>query len=215
VYSAMLKRGPISSSVLSNLLEHSKSFHSDYEVSELLRQILSQQTLDERNRAAFFAVVSNMRSDYERHRVLSAALGTGRSSDPALLQSALAQAEKLGSDYEKGTFLEEVLKQNDIEGSVRAPFFRVVEGLSPGYERGRVLEAVARRSDASRDTVKAVLQASKGMNGYELSQLLVAVANAHTLTGDLRDAYLDAAQRLSDYEQGQVMTALVRSERRK
>ncbi|HTM24356.1 MAG TPA: M56 family metallopeptidase [Vicinamibacterales bacterium] len=215
VYSAMLKRGPISPQLLSTLLDHSRSFKSDYEVSELLRQILSQQSLDERNYAAFFAVVSGIHSDYERHRVLSVVVNKDRASDPALLQAALAQAEKLGSDYEKGTFLHEVLKQNDIEGSLRAPFFRVAAGLSSGYERGRLLQAVARRPDASRETVKAVLQAAKGMSGYDLSQVLISVANTHVLTGDLRDAYLDAADRLSGYDQGQVMTALVRSERRK
>ena len=215
VYSAMLKRGPISPQLLSTLLDHSRSFKSDYEVSELLRQILSQQSLDQRNSAAFFAVVSGIHSDYERHRVLSVVVSKDRASDPALLQAALAQAEKLGSDYERGTFLHEVLKQNDIEGSLRAPFFRVAAGLSPGYERGRLLQAVGRRPDASRETVKAVLQAAKGMSGYDLSQVLIAVANTHVLTGDLRDAYLEAADRLSGYDQDQVMAALVRSERRK
>ncbi|HYT73205.1 MAG TPA: M56 family metallopeptidase [Vicinamibacterales bacterium] len=215
VYSTMLKKGPVSSQVLSGILEHSRSFKSDYDLSELLRQILSQQPLDERNRAAFFAAVGTMHSSYERHRVLSAVVNREHSSDPALLSAALTQAERMGSDYEAATFLMEVLKQNGVEGDVRAPFFRVLARVTSSYDRGRVLQAVARRTDVNNDTLRAVLQATSGMSGYDLSQVLLAVANSHVLTGTLREAYLDAADRLSGYDQGQVMTALVKSERRR
>jgi len=215
VYSTMLKRGPVSSQTLGEILAHSKTIDSDYELSELLRQILSQQALDERNRAAFFEVTRTIDSDYERHRVLSAVISRDRPSDPALLQSALSQATSLGSDYEAATFLLEVLKQNGVEGAARDPFFKVAGGLGSGYERGRVLQEVVRKSDASADTLRAVLQASKGMSGYELSQLLQSMARTRTLTGDLRDAYLNAADALTGYEQEQVLAALVRSERRK
>ena len=215
VYSTMLKRGPVSSQTLGEILAHSKTIDSDYELSELLRQILSQQALDERNRAAFFEVTRTIDSDYERHRVLSAVISRDRPSDPGLLQSALSQATSLGSDYEAATFLLEVLKQNGVEGAARDPFFKVAGGLGSGYERGRVLQEVVRKSDASADTLRAVLQASKGMSGYELSQLLQSMARTRTLTGDLRDAYLNAADALTGYEQEQVLAALVRSERRK
>jgi beta-lactamase regulating signal transducer with metallopeptidase domain len=215
VYSTMLKRGPVSSQTLAAILAHSKTIQSDYELSELLRQILSQQTLDDRNRTAFFDVVSTIQSDYERHRVLSTVISKDRASDPAVVQAALTHASSMSSDYEAATFLLEVLKQNGVEGSAREPFFKMVSGLSSGYERGRVLQAVVAKSDASKETLMAVLRASKGMSGYDLSQLLQSIAKTHTLTGDLRDAYLDAADALSGYEQGQVLAALVRSERRK
>ncbi len=156
-----------------------------------------------------------MHSSYERHRVLSAVVNREHSSDPALLSAALTQAERMGSDYEAATFLMEVLKQNGVEGDVRAPFFRVLARVTSSYDRGRVLQAVARRTDVNNDTLRAVLQATSGMSGYDLSQVLLAVANSHVLTGTLREAYLDAADRLSGYDQGQVMTALVKSERRR
>ena len=215
VYSAMLKRGPVSSQVLSGILDHAKTMRSDYELAELLRQVLSQQTLDDRNRGAFFAAVAAMHSDYERHRALRAVISDARPIDPALLEAALTQAEKLSSDYEAATFLLEVLRQNGVEGPARAAFFRVVGTLHSGYERGRVLQAVVRKPGVSSDTLRAVLQSTHGMGGYELSQLLIALAGAHVLNGDLREAYLDAADRLASYEQGQVMSALVKSERRK
>jgi beta-lactamase regulating signal transducer with metallopeptidase domain len=213
VYSTMLKRGPVSPQTLAGILAHSTTIDSDYELSELLRQIMAQQSLDDKNRAAFFRTVTTISSDYERHRVLKAVIQPG--VDAATVEAALTQASAMSSDYEAGTFLHEVLKESRVEGSLRAPFFKVVNKLSSGYERGRVLEAVVRKPDVSNDTLREVLKSTRGMSGYELSQLLILVAGSRTLTGDLRDAYLDAADKLSGYEQGQVMTALVKSERRK
>ena len=113
------------------------------------------------------------------------------------------------------TFLHEVLKQSSIEGSMRAPFFKVVSGMSSGYEKGRCCRPSSRSPTSATTRFREVLRSTRGMSGYELSQLLQAVAGIRNLTGDLRDAYLDAAERLSGYEQGQALTALVRSERRR
>jgi beta-lactamase regulating signal transducer with metallopeptidase domain len=213
VYSTMLKRGAVSPQILTGILSHSSTINSDYELSELLRQIMSLQPIDEKNRDAFFRAVSTIKSDYERHRVLKSVVD--RTTDPATLGAALTQAGGMTSDYEAGTFLHEVLKQSNVEGPLRGPFFKVVGRMSSGYEKGRVLQAVVKRVGVSDDTLREVLRSSRGMSGYELSQLLQAVASVRTLTGDLREAYLDAADHLSGYEQGQVLTALVKSERRK
>jgi beta-lactamase regulating signal transducer with metallopeptidase domain len=215
VYSTMLKRGPVSPSILAGILANVRSIDSDYELSELLRQIVAQQPLDDRNRAAFFAAVSTIDSAYERHRVLNAVVSGDRASDPGLLEAALVSAAGLKSSYETSTFLQAVLRQNGVEGRVRAPFFSAANTIDSAYERGRVLEAVVKRTDASEETLRSVLQSSRALGGYELSQLLQALARTHTLSGGLRDAYVEAATRLGDYEQGQALTALVRSERRK
>jgi beta-lactamase regulating signal transducer with metallopeptidase domain len=215
VYSTMLKRGPVSSQILGGILANSKSISSDYELAELLRQVLAQQPLDDRNRAAFFSAVATIDGAYERRRVLSAVVSGQRPSEPALLESALSVAASNRSNYETSQFLQDVLRQNGVEGSVRAPFFAAVNSIDSNYERGRVLQTVVRRSDVSADTLRAVLQSAKGMDGYELSQLLQVTARNHSLTGDVRETYLSAADRLSDYEQGQALAALVRSERRK
>jgi beta-lactamase regulating signal transducer with metallopeptidase domain len=215
VYSTMLKRGPVSPATLGDILTNAKSITSDYELSELLRQILAQQPLDEANSAAFYAAVSTIGGAYERHRVLSAVMRGDRAGDPVVLQGALSAATGLHSDYETSVFLQEVLRQNPIEGAIRAPFFQVVDTIHGSYERGRVLQAVARRPGTTSDTVRAVLASSRALSGYELSQLLQLVANNYQMSGELRDRYLDAADRLNGYEQSQVMTALVRSERRR
>ena len=214
VYSAMLKKGPVSPQVLAGILDHARTLHSDYEVSELLRQILAQQPLDDRNRAAFVAVVETIHGNYERHRVLKAALRADGPTSPAVVEAILTQAGTMTGDYERSELLLELLRQNSIEGTLRTPFFRAVDGIHGAYERGRVLHAVVAKPDVSRDTLKLAIQATRGLASYEASQLLVAIAHRDTITGDLRDAYIDAAERLNAYDQGQVMTALVRSERR-
>jgi beta-lactamase regulating signal transducer with metallopeptidase domain len=214
VYSAMLKKGPVSPQVLAGILDHVRSLHSDYEVAELLRQILAQQPLDDRNRAAFFAAVETIHGSYERHRVLIAALRADGTTSPAVLEAILTQAGSMTGDHERSALLLEVLKQNSIEGALRTPFFRAVDGIHVGYERGRVLNAVVAKPDVSRDTLKLAIQETRDLPSYEASRLLIAIAGRDTITGDLRDAYIEAADRLSSYEQGQAMTALVRSERR-
>ena len=215
VYSTMLKRGAVSSQTLGQLLDYTSSIDSDYELSELLRQIVAQQPLDDKNRAAFFRALGTINSAYERRRVLSAVISDTRPSDPAVVEAALNAASTMQSDYETSQFLQEVLKQNSLEGTVRAPFFKALAGVGSNYERGRVLQAIIRKPDASKDTLREALRATSGMSGYELSQVLQLVARTHTITADLREAYLDAADRLSGYEQNQVLSALVRSERSK
>jgi hypothetical protein len=185
-------------------------------LSELLRQILSQQALDDRNRPAFFKAAATISGDYERHRVLSAVIGPRQGPiDQASLDAALTQAASMNSDYEAATFLLELLRQNSIEGPSRAGFFKAAGTLDSNYERGRVLQEVAKRPNASDETLLDVLRLAKSMSGYELSQVLQTVARNRTLTGNVRESYLDAADQLSGYEQTQALSALVRSERRK
>jgi bla regulator protein blaR1 len=207
----------VSPSILAGILQSAHSMDSNYELSELLRQIASQQEVDAQNRAAFFALAGGMSSDYERHRVLSAAVGGTRQPSAETMKAAL-DAAKFSSDYEASQFLQEILKKSNVEAALSAPFFQVVRGISSNYEKGRVLQAVVRKSGTTPETLRGVLQAAQAgqaMSGYELSQLLQTIAANHVVTGDVRDAYLAAADRLGDYEQGQAMAALVRSERRR
>ena len=211
----MLKRGPVSSATLAGILAHATTIDSDYELSELLRQILSQQTLDDRNRAAFFRA---RRDDRQRLRAPPRAERRGRTAArPRHLEAALdAGREHRQRLREPGRSCRKSCKQSGVEGAVRAPFFKVVSthGLRL-RERPRAAGGRRRSPASATDTLRDVLQSSRGMSGYELSQLLQTVAAARSLTGDLRDAYVDAADRLSGYDQSQVLAALVKSERRR
>jgi hypothetical protein len=199
------------------ILQSARSMDSNYELSELLRQIAAQQDLDAQNRAAFFGLVGAMNSDYERHRVLSAAVGGTRQVSADTMKAAL-EAARFSSDYEASQFLQEILKRSNVESSLSASVLPGRANISSNYEKGRVLQAVVRKSGTGADTLRAVLQAAQAgeaMNGYELSQL--APGDRREPRDQRRRArgVPAAADRLGDYEQGQAMAALVRSERRR
>jgi hypothetical protein len=135
---------------------------------------------------------------------------------PEVLTAALESAMLVRSDFETASFLLLLVRQNPVEGAVRAPFFKVASSIGSSFERGRVLQALAKRSDLSDETVLNIIRSTDGMSsGSEKSQVLLAVAGAHQLTGQGRDAYIDAAGNLGDFEQGRVLSALVKNERRR
>jgi hypothetical protein len=128
----------------------------------------------------------------------------------------LTSAAGVNSDFELASFLLQLVKQQPIEGALRAPFFRAVDSIDSAFERGRVLQAVAHRSDLSPETVLEVLRSTAGVkSNFEASSVLLAVASTHPVSGPARDAYIDIAEKLGDFEQGRALSALVRNERRK
>jgi beta-lactamase regulating signal transducer with metallopeptidase domain len=215
VYKAALKRGPLSSPILAAILDASRDIESDFEEASLLIQIAKLQPLDNTSRAPFFSALGTVASDFEHHRVLKA-LGERTDLTPETTTAMLVSGATVTSDFEAASFLLQLVSQQPIEGTLRAPFFRAVDSIGSGFERGRVLQAVARRPDASPETILALLRATAAMTGsFEASQVLLAAAAAHPIAGPARDAYIDAAEKLGDFEQGKVLAALVRSERRK
>jgi hypothetical protein len=135
---------------------------------------------------------------------------------PALLAGALERAQDVGSDFELATLLVEFVRDRSIEGPLREPFFRAADTIESNFERGRVLQAAAKRSDASDQTILAIIKSAASMNGsFESARVLLTVAGAHPLSREARDAYVDAAERLGQHDQGQVLSALVKSERRR
>lgn len=213
VYSAALKRGPVNNQILGSMLEASRGIESDYELAELLAQIAKLQSIDGA-RAAFFAALATIDSDYEQGKVLSA-LSQRTDLSAETTGSMLQSVAAMSSDYETASFLLRVAK-GPVEGAARAPFFAAVESVDSSYERSRVLQAVLRRTDLSQDSLLAVLRAMRTMSsGYEMSQVLQLMARNYSLTGQLREQYVEVAGRLGDYEQTQALAALVRSEKRR
>ena len=212
VFSSVLKREALSPDVLATMLDASTAIDSDFEAASLLIDVAKSHRLDDRTRAPFFKALGSVDSDFEQRRVLSALARTG--PDDATTVAMLEAALTVDSDFEQASFLLDVVKARSIEGTLRAPFFKAVEGLGSSFERGRVLKAIAGRADASSETVLAVLQAASGMgSSFETAEVLLAVANRHQLTGAAREAYIDAAEKLGDFEQGRALSALVKGER--
>jgi len=215
VYSAALKRGPVSSPILAGILDASTAIDSDFEEASLLVQVAQLQPLDNTSRAPFFAALKTVSSDFEHHRVLTA-LAKQTDLTPESAKAMLESAGTIGSDFEMASFLVDIAKRRNVDGALREPFFGAVHSIDSAFERGRVLKTVAARTDLPAESLLDVLRSVKTMRGnFEASQVLMEVARTHTLTDQARDLYVDAAEGLGEFEQGQVMTALVRNERRK
>ncbi|HXW08362.1 MAG TPA: M56 family metallopeptidase [Vicinamibacterales bacterium] len=212
VCSSVLKGGPLAPDLLATLLDTSTAIGSDFEAASLLVDVVKAQPLDARTRPSFFKALAGIDSDFEHRRVLTA---LARSTpDEATTAAMLESAGTIGSDFEQASLLLEIAGQQPIEGVLRAPFFKAVEGLDSSFERGRVLKAVAGRPDSSSETVLAVLSAARGIDSsFERSQVLQAVARTHQLTGAARDAYISAAEHLGEFEQSRALAALVKGEK--
>ena len=214
VYSAALKRGPVPAPLLASVLNASHDIDSDFEEATFLIEVAKLQPLDNVTRTPFFDALATVSSDFEHRRVLSALAERGQLPTD-VIAAMLASAAAVHSDFEAASFLVQVVKQQPIEGALREPFFRAVDSIDSAFERGRVLQELARRTDASPETVLALLRSTAGIKGnFEASNVLLTVAATHSLSGAARDAYIDVAQRLGEFEQGRTMSALVRNERR-
>jgi beta-lactamase regulating signal transducer with metallopeptidase domain len=214
VFSAAVKRGPVPPEVLAGILETSTAIDSDFEEATLLIQVGQVQPLDARTRGPFFTALATVGSDFEHRRVLSSLVRSDASAETIV--AMLDSCGSVNSDFEKATFLIEVLKAQTLEGPIRAPFFKAAETIGSSFERGRVLQQVMKRTDVSADTVLGVLRATQGMSsGFETSQVLLAVAANRPITGEARNLYIATAGRLGDFEEGRALSALVKNERTK
>ena len=195
------------------LAQAGREIDSDFELASFLIGSIDRLLLDDATRAAYFAAVKSIESDFEMRRVYAAALE--RRMSPELLAQVLEASAAIGSDFEHAALLTQVVSLGPVEGPIRAPLFRAIEDVGSAFERGRVLQAVAKRPDLSADAILAVLKAAQNISsGFEASNVLRTVAAHHQISGAARDAYIAAAQRLGDFEEGRALSALVRAERK-
>ena len=117
---------------------------SDYEKATFLIESAPRLANgDARLRAAFFDALRTVGSDYEHHRVLSAVIKSPSLSREALMDVA-ASAARIGSDYEKATFLVEAASRYQTDDGLRAAFVSAMRTIGSDYERGRVETRLAR-----------------------------------------------------------------------
>ena len=150
--------------MLAGILGSRATIDSDYELSELLRQIVAQQTLDDRNRAAFFGAVATHRQRLRAPSRADSAVDRAASapSDRRLLEAALARPRSLHQRLRsRRRSCRRCCGRTASRGACARRSSTSSRGIDPDYERGRVLQAVVRKADASDDTLRAVLQAAR------------------------------------------------------
>jgi tellurite resistance protein len=208
--SALLAAGGLTPPVWRAVLETARAIGSDYDKAELVLQAARAQVPATAVVDALVSVVDSMRSDYERHRALSA-LTRGGGLDAPTIDRVLEAAAHTKSDYElAGLLIETVDRVPDT--AARPAFLTVVGMIRSDSERGRVLKAVCHAGKPSPTALEGVVQASLAMTSdYERAGVLVAVAARGPLDDRLRAAYRDAVLRIhSDYYQNQALAALSR-----
>ena len=213
-FSELLKQSAVDGPTARRILEQAgREIKSDYELASLLISGIDKLLVDQVTQKAFFDAARTIESDYEMRRVFSAALKRGTVPD-AQAAVLLDAARGIDSDYEAASLLEELVKQQGIEGT-RDPFFAVLKTVDSPYEKSKVLKSVLRRGEVSSATLLGVLNAAATIgSGYETSQVLQAAARGQEIDGPARDVYMQIADRLGNYEQTQALAALARSQRR-
>jgi hypothetical protein len=88
-------------------------------------------------RTEWLQAARTIKTDYEFHRALSAALKPEQIS-PEALADLVRSSARIKSDYEKASFLIEALKHYQNQPDVRAAFVETARTINSEYERGRV-----------------------------------------------------------------------------
>jgi hypothetical protein len=144
VLDAVIGSGAVPSNLVTDILGSASAMNSDYELAEFLIKLVRSGPLAPVNHEAFFKAVGQIKSDYEQHRVLTAALANAK-NDKALAAQVLRSARKLESDYECASFLIEVARAVAIDDQLRPLYEDAADTIGSEYEYGRAMAALRRR----------------------------------------------------------------------
>ncbi len=148
-FDALLKNSNLNHALLQKALrEAGRGIKSDYERAQLLHHYAGTYLRADDLVPVYFEVLDRIASDYERRRVMSAALGQAPLSHTAR-RRLLTSAAALSSDYEKATLLISAAPAYVGDASLRTAFEETVNTIGSDYERGRVRNAVAKRAGSN------------------------------------------------------------------
>ena len=143
ILSGLLKRGQLNRDALAAAADSARAIKSDYEKAVFLIQSAEHYHADNRLRSAWFGVLSTFESDYEHHRVLKTMVKIPSLSADALLD-VMNSAARIGSDYEKATFLIGSVDLYQSDARLRTALVNVAKTINSAYERGRVQKRLDR-----------------------------------------------------------------------
>ena len=141
--SGLLKRDQLNRDALAAAADSARAIKSDYEKAVFLIQSAEHYHADNRLRSAWFAVLSTFESDYEHHRVLKSMVKIPNLSADALLD-VMKSAARIGSDYEKASFLIGAINLYQSDPRLRVALVNVAKTIGSEYERGRVQKRLDR-----------------------------------------------------------------------
>ena len=138
---AVLTLPNLPAATVGELLRAAATFKSDYERAELLIATVKANGFpDGPARDAYLGAAAEIRSDYEKHRVLKRLTTTELTEDQ--LVALLSTAKGIKSDYELATLLVEVSDGRTLTGPARDAYLAATETINSDYERRRALTAL-------------------------------------------------------------------------
>ncbi len=157
------------------LLGAAKEIGSDFELAQLLMSVVGRLPTDDAVADAFTKAAAEIGSDFELHRALSTAVRSdwGR----RYLRTLIEVSREIGSDFEHGNFLREVLQ---IDGLDEATVVQVLElagqKVGSGHERLQVLQTAAPWVERYPATRAVYEQTAKRLGDFEFGQAMRALA---------------------------------------
>ncbi|WP_148306198.1 hypothetical protein [Gemmatirosa kalamazoonensis] len=155
----------------------SDDLSSDHAKGMVLRAAVDLRGDDREVADAAVRGAGTIGSDHERAELLRRVLERV-CSDDAVVARALDAAAEMGSDHERANVLATALDRAEPTApTVRASFFRTVDGVGSDHERRRVLESLAGRDSLGTATAHALLaSAARIGSDHEKAAVLLALA---------------------------------------
>jgi beta-lactamase regulating signal transducer with metallopeptidase domain len=176
VYSTLLKKGTASAQIVGGILDHLKTLHSDYEVSQLLLEIIAQQPLDAHNGSALLDVVAGMHGDFDRKRVLTEFL-RHNSIEGDLRAPFFRAVDAMHGGYDRGQILMAVVSRQDVSRDTLKLAIHATENM-PAHETSEVLLTIARGQTVTGDLRDVYIGAADRLSAYEQGQVMTALVRS-------------------------------------
>ena len=183
--------------------ERHTGFSADTRVPMLLKQGGPNAVLNE---------VAQMDSDYVASVYLRKMLDSTQ-LDAATLRRTLDQAgRQLKSDYEKAQVLMILAQKYPLnDDASRSAFLAGADSLKSDYEHARVLIEFLKRTNLSKDQVRASLaSAAKLKSDYERARVLMTMLDHRMIDASMQEIFFNAADGIkSDYEHSRTLIGLL------
>ena len=185
------------------------SIGSDHELSELLREIMDQDTSDAVLAACAEASLK-IGSDHERGQVLRAILDR-RTLAPATLDAVVRSAAEIGSDHERAEVLIAMGESQALASPVADTYFDAVAGIGSDHEKGRTLTSVFSRAPNDPTIAAGTVRVSRRIGSdHERAKVLSEVAAQGAVDAALAPDFFEATGGIgSDHEHANVLIALL------
>ena len=143
VLTALLNHGAPTPAVLSIVYTASQRTRSDHDLAGLLLDAVHRAMLDATLRPMFFHAVAQLKSDFEKGRVLSAVAADQRIESQTLVE-VLQAAAQIHSSHERATLLLTLAAQHKLQGPARDAYLAAARTIPSQYDQDRALAALAR-----------------------------------------------------------------------